>query len=188
LGKDDFDLFPSRLAESFRRDDEEVIGNGQPKLKIVELFFTEQGIPDWFTTNKLPIHNRAGELVGSWARCRAMKAGVRGWSLISAGSRCGVYPGELSTRGVGQELSHVVYLSPRQLHRKFVDTFGVSPQAFIIKLRVQAACEALQREGSQIADVATDLGFCDQSSFTQLFQKHVGLTPLKYQKRFRTRR
>jgi AraC-like DNA-binding protein len=84
-----------------------------------------------------------------------------------------------------KELSHVVHVSPRQLHRKFVDAFGVSPQAFIIKLRIQAACEALQREDLQIAEVAMDLGFCDQSSFTQLFQKHVGLTPLKYQKRFR---
>ena len=59
---------------------------------------------------------------------------------------------------------------------------------FIVKLRIQAACEALQLEGSQISEVAADLGFCDQSSFTQLFQKHVGITPLKYQKRFRLRR
>src|SRR5947209_1860471 len=55
LGKDDFQLFPSRLAENFRRDDEEILRTGQPKLNIVELFFTEQGVPDWFVTNKLPI-------------------------------------------------------------------------------------------------------------------------------------
>jgi len=189
LGKDDFDLFPSRLAESFRRDDEEVIGNGQPKLKIVELFFTEQGIPDWFTTNKLPIHNRAGELVGIMGTVQSYEGRRQGLEPYLQLDRAVAYIRENFRRGVSvKELSHVVYLSPRQLHRKFVDTFGVSPQAFIIKLRVQAACEALQREGSQIADVATDLGFCDQSSFTQLFQKHVGLTPLKYQKRFRTRR
>jgi len=65
---------------------------------------------------------------------------------------------------------------------------GSSPQAFIVKLRVQAACEALQHEGSQISEVAGSLGFCDQSAFTQLFQKHVGITPLKYQKRYRLRR
>jgi AraC-like DNA-binding protein len=56
-----------------------------------------------------------------------------------------------------------------------------------MKLRIQAACDALQREGSQISEVARELGFCDQSAFTQLFQKHVGLTPFKYQKRFRLR-
>src|SRR5262245_9214160 len=39
VGKEDFDLFPRRLAESFRRDDEEILRTGEPKLNIVELFF-----------------------------------------------------------------------------------------------------------------------------------------------------
>lgn len=57
-----------------------------------------------------------------------------------------------------------------------------------MKLRIQAACEGLQREESQIGDVARELVFCDQSAFTQLFQKYAGLTPLKYQQRYRLRR
>jgi PAS domain S-box-containing protein len=186
LGKDDFALFPSRLAESFRQDDEEIIRTGQPRLKIVELFFTEQGIPDWFTTNKLPIRNRAGDLVGIMGTVQSYEGRKRGLEPYLQIDRAVAYIRENFRRGVSiKELSHVVHVSPRQLHRKFVDAFGVSPQAFIIKLRIQAACEALQREDLQIAEVAMDLGFCDQSSFTQLFQKHVGLTPLKYQKRFR---
>ena len=50
-----------------------------------------------------------------------------------------------------------------------------------VERRIQAACESLQREGSQINEVARDLGVCDQSAFTQLFQKYAELTPLKYQ-------
>ena len=69
-----------------------------------------------------------------------------------------------------EELAGVLNPSPRQLHRKFVEAFGSSPQSFIIKLRIQAACEGLQRERSQSSEVARDLGFCDQSAFTQLFQ------------------
>jgi PAS domain S-box-containing protein len=189
LGKDDFELFPSRLAESFRRDDEEILRTGQPKLKIVELFFTEQGIPDWFTTNKLPIRNRAGELVGIMGTVQSYEGRRQGLEPYLQLDRAVAYIRENFRRGVSvKELSHVVHLSSRQLHRKFVDAFGVSPQAFIIKLRIQAACEALQREDSLIPEVAAQLGFCDQSNFTQLFQKHVGLTPLKYQKRFGVRR
>ena len=89
-------------------------------------------------------------------------------------------------RGVSvTELAELVHLSPRQLHRKFVETFGSSPQAFIMKLRIQAACEALQLDGAQISEVARDVGFRDQSSFTQHFHKHMGMTPLKYVKQFR---
>jgi AraC-like DNA-binding protein len=189
VGKDDFELFPPRLAENFRRDDEEVLRTGKPKLNIVELFFTDQGIPDWFITNKLPLRDRRDRVIGVMGTVHSYEGRRQVLQPFLQLDRAVAYIRENFRRGVTvKELSYAVHISPRHLHRQFVDTFGSSPQAFIIKLRIQAACEALQREGSQISEVARDLGFCDQSSFTQLFQKHVGLTPLKYQKRFRLRR
>ncbi len=59
------------------------------------------------------------------------------------------------------------------------------PQNYLIKTRIQAACDALREPGTQIADVAIDLGFCDQSAFTAQFRRHMGITPLKYQREFR---
>lgn len=189
IGKDDFDLFPPRLAENFRRDDEDVIRTGRPKLNIVELFFTDQGIPDWFVTNKLPLRDTQGRVIGVMGTVQSYEGRHRVLQPYLQLDRAVGYIREHFRGGVSvKELAHVVHLSPRQLHRKFMEVFGTSPQSFIIKLRIQAACEALQREGSQIAEVTRDLGFCDQSAFTQLFQKHVGLTPLKYQKRYRLRR
>ena len=189
VGRDDFDLFPSRLAENFRRDDEEVMATGAPKLNIVELFFTDQGIPDWFITNKLPLRDRRDRIIGVMGTVHSYEARREILQPYLQLDRAVAYIRENFRRGVSvKELAHVVHLSPRQLHRKFVEAFGSSPQSFILKLRIQAACEALQKEGSQISEVARELGFCDQSAFTQLFQKHVGLTPLKYQKRFRLRR
>ena len=75
-----------------------------------------------------------------------------------------------------------------QVDGKFMSAFGSSPQTFIMKLRIQAACEALQREHAEIHEVARAHGFCSQSAFTQLFQKYIGLTPRKYQQRFELRR
>lgn len=189
VGRDDFDLFPSRLAESFRRDDEEVITTGASKLNIMELFFTAQGIPDWFVTNKLPLRDRRGKIIGVMGTVHSFEGRREILQPYLQLDRAVAYIRENFRRGVSvKELAHAVHLSPRQLHRKFVEAFGSSPQSFILKLRIQAACEALQKEGSQISEVARELGFCDQSAFTQLFQKHVGLTPLKYQKRYRLRR
>jgi AraC-like DNA-binding protein len=189
IGKEDFDIFPSRLAENFRRDDEEIVRTGQPKRNIVELFFTDQGIPDWFVTNKLPLRDRAGHVLGIMGTVQSYELRRQVLQPYLQIDRAVAHIRENFRRNVSvKELAHVVHLSPRQLHRKFVEAFGTSPQAFIVKLRIQAACEALQREGSQISEVARELGFCDQSAFTQLFQRHVGLTPLRYQKRFRLRR
>ena len=186
VGKDDFQLLPSRLAENFRRDDEEVMRSREPRLNITELFFNRQGIPDWFITNKLPIFDRKGRVIG-----------IMGTTQNYAGRKQVLQPYLQIDRAVEyirshfrermsvEDLAAMVHLSSRQLHRKFVETFGSSPQAFIMKLRIQAACEALQHEGSQISEVARETGFCDQSTFTHHFQKHIGMTPLRYQRQFR---
>ena len=63
-GKSDFDLFPPRLAEHFRRDDRLVMETRKPMLNILELVFNSQGLPDWFLTNKYPLVNKCGEVIG----------------------------------------------------------------------------------------------------------------------------
>ena len=54
-----------------------------------------------------------------------------------------------------------------------------------MKLRIQTACDSLQDGSRPLSEVARDLGFYDQSHFTQHFQKHMGLTPFRYQQQFR---
>jgi len=188
VGKDDFTLFPQQLAENYRTIDEEVMSSGKPKLNIVELFFNPQGIPDWFITNKLPVFGRNGKVIGVMGTTQSYegkKEVLRPYLQID---RAVTYIREHFRQRISvEELAALVHLSPRQLHRKFVETFGSSPQTFIMKLRVQAACDALQKEDATIVEVARELGFCDQSSFTQHFHKHVGLTPLKYLRQFRLR-
>lgn len=189
VGKNDFHLFPDRLAENFRRDDEEVFSSGKPKLNIVELFFTDQGIPDWFVTNKLPLFDEKGRVIGLMGTVQSFEGKKQVLQPYLQIDRALAYIREHFRTGVSiTELAEIVHLSPRQLHRKFVETFGASPQAFIMKLRIQAACEALQKEGAQIAEVGRELGFCDQSAFTQHFHRHMGMTPLHYLRQFRLRR
>jgi AraC-like DNA-binding protein len=189
VGKTDFDLFPARLAENFRRDDEEIFGNSRPKLNIVELFFTDQGIPDWFVTNKLPLFDDKGRVIGIMGIVQSFEGKKQVLQPYLQIDRALAYIREHFRTGVSiTELAQIVHLSPRQLQRKFVEIFGASPQAFIMKLRIQAACEALQKEGAQITEVTRDLGFCDQSAFTHHFHRHMGMTPLKYLRQFRLRR
>lgn len=189
LGKEDFELFPSSLAETFRRDDEAVLSSGEARLNLVELFFNRQGVPDWYVTNKLPLRDRGGRVVGVMGTTHsyeARKALLR--PFVHLEKAVEYIRANFRERISVEKLAAQVHLSPRQMHRKFVEAFGVGPQAFILKLRIQAACEALQDQGSQISDVAVSLGFCDQSAFTQAFHRHIGLTPRQYQLRFRLRR
>lgn len=186
IGKQDFELFPPRLAENFRRDDTVVMETLKSMLNITELFFNRQGIPDWFVTNKLPVIDRKGRAIG-----------VMGTTQSYSGRKEMLHPYLQIDRAVEfirthfrerlrvEDLADMVHLSARQLNRKFVETFGSSPQAFIMKLRIQAACEALQHEDSPISEIARKTGFYDQSELTNHFQKHIGMTPLRYQRQFK---
>jgi PAS domain S-box-containing protein len=189
IGKNDFDLFPPRLAENFRRDDEEVFSTGEPKRNIVELFFNEQGVPDWYITNKLPLRDRHGNVIGLMGISHTYEGRREVLHRDLQLDRAIAYIREHFRSGVSiKELAAAIHISARQLHRKFVEAFGTSPQTFVMKLRIQAACEMLQREDSQIGEVAQAFGFCNQSSFTELFQRYVGITPLRFQRSHQLRR
>lgn len=185
VGKTDFDLFPARLAEHFRQDDTEVMKSAKPRLNIVELFFDRQGIPDWFITHKFPVFDRAGKVIGVMGVTQSYEAAREALQPYLAIDRAVACIRErFREKLTVPQLAAYVHLSQRQLHRKFVETFGSSPQAFILKVRIQAACELLHGDRA-ISEVARESGFPDQSAFTQHFRRHMGVTPRAYQRQFR---
>jgi AraC-like DNA-binding protein len=71
-------------------------------------------------------------------------------------------------------------LSIRAMQRQFQSVFGLTPQEFLIKTRVAAACHLLRTTARPLSDIGAHCGFADQSSFTQHFRRHVGTTPSRY--------
>ena len=183
IGKDDFDLFPARLAEAFRRDDLEVMRTGKPKLQILELFFNLQGLPDWYLTNKYPVRGHDGSVIGVMGIVQSYAGRHEAMTPYLQLNRAVDFLRENFRKSVViADLARMVGMSIRQFNRRFHEVFGTSPQTFLIKTRIQAACEALRNTDDPISDIALDNGFYDQSSFTLHFRKHVGMTPLKYRK------
>ncbi|WP_010165568.1 AraC family transcriptional regulator [Pseudomonas sp. PAMC 25886] len=69
-----------------------------------------------------------------------------------------------------------------RLTRAFKSAFGLPPHAYLVQLRLARARHLLAR-GEQPADVATSLGFSDQSHLGRWFVRAYGLTPATYRKR-----
>src|SRR5215467_2310595 len=65
------------------------------------------------------------------------------------------------------------------LVRSFTRQFGVSPHAYVIGRRIDAARRDLLR-GAPPADVAAAAGFCDQAHFTRHFKRHTSMTPARF--------
>jgi AraC-like DNA-binding protein len=65
------------------------------------------------------------------------------------------------------------------LVRSFTRQFGLSPHAYVIGRRIDAA-RRLMLGGAAPADVATAVGFYDQAHFTRHFKRHTATTPASY--------
>jgi len=185
IGKTDYDFFPRYAADHFVRDDQLVMTTGRPLIGRVELWYTEQQVLDWFVTNKLPVRSRSGAVIGVMGAVRSYESQRRTMQPMSLIDSTIHYIRQHHTeRLTVEELARQAGLSPRQLHRKFKDVFGLSVQDFLIKTRIQAASDALLHSSESIAAIAARFSFCDQSAFTQLFRKHTGLTPLKFRQQY----
>lgn len=79
-------------------------------------------------------------------------------------------------------LADVANLNPYYLSRVFRRETGLPPYRYVTQLRVQEAAKRLAL-GDDIATVAFDTGFADQSHLTRHFRRIIGVTPGAYQVR-----
>ena len=77
------------------------------------------------------------------------------------------------------QLAAVSALSRFHLVRSFTKQFGLPPHAYLLQARVKKA-RALLRSGMPCAEIATTVGFADQSHFARHFKKIVGVMPSQY--------
>ena len=68
-------------------------------------------------------------------------------------------------------------LSIRHFARAFRHTTGVPPHQWLLRHRVDRAKELLQTRAVSLADIASFCGFADQSHFTRVFTRIVGVSP-----------
>ena len=183
VGLTDFDLNPPVMAKGYVADDARIYRTGEPVLRRVELWWDARGIPDWYQVTKLPIRSRRGAIIGIMGVLQRYEGAVHlvmPWRELDAAVRWirEKFRGPLNVA----DLAKLTGMSPRQLERKFHAILGVSPQEFLIKTRVLAACPAMRQSGASLADIATDCGFYDQSSFTEHFRRYVGQTPREFRR------
>jgi AraC-like DNA-binding protein len=71
---------------------------------------------------------------------------------------------------------------PTHAARSFVDAFGITPHAYVVGRRLEAARGGILA-GRPLADVAADAGFYDQAHLTRRFHRFLGTTPGRFRER-----
>jgi AraC-type DNA-binding domain-containing proteins len=78
------------------------------------------------------------------------------------------------------QLERASKLSKFHIIRLFKEAFKIPPHTYQTLLRINYAKKELCRH-RQLADVALEAGFYDQSHFCKVFKNYTGITPDKYQ-------
>lgn len=64
----------------------------------------------------------------------------------------------------------------------FKKHMGVSPNEYLIDLRISTACRLLSQSNEKISDIASKVGYDDQYYFSRIFTKKIGKSPREYRK------
>ncbi|WP_018528233.1 MULTISPECIES: AraC family transcriptional regulator [unclassified Streptomyces] len=78
-----------------------------------------------------------------------------------------------------EEAAALVHAHPAHLVRSFSAAYGIAPHQYLMSRRVDRA-RRLLLAGRAVGDVATDVGFYDQSHLTRHFKRVVGAPPGRY--------
>jgi two-component system response regulator YesN len=79
-----------------------------------------------------------------------------------------------------QELANQFFMNPSYISQLFKKEVGETFTAYVARLRVEQACELLERGSSTVSEIAEKIGYRDYFYFTRLFKKLTGQTPTQY--------
>jgi AraC-like DNA-binding protein len=74
------------------------------------------------------------------------------------------------------QLATLVGLGKYQLLRRFEQAYGMTPHAWLRRVRIERARASIGGT-TRLAQIAADCGFADQSHMTRAFIGHFGFTP-----------
>ncbi len=81
-----------------------------------------------------------------------------------------------------EEVAEAAGVSPVRLAHLVKEETGRSVIGHLHAIRLKEAQRKLRETDQPCADIATDVGFCDQSYFTKQFREHFGVTPDRYRR------
>ena len=188
VGKQPHEYLAGALGEHYEADDRKVYTTGRPLRNILEIGFNEHGVPDWIITDKYPLRNAKGRVVGIMGTMQSLDDRVQRLPhLGEVGKAAAFIRANLGERLWLADVAEHVGVSERHLQRLFHKLIGMTIQQFIVHSRVHAAAYELMRSERPLAELALAFGFGDQSAFSNTFRRLTGLSPREYRKRHRKR-
>jgi len=90
--------------------------------------------------------------------------------------------GHMSAEIEMEEVARAVGLSRPHFFKLFKKQLGITPNVYLNTLRSERAIDDLINTDKTVTDIAYDLGYSSQASFTRFFSSNVGIAPSEYRR------
>lgn len=81
-----------------------------------------------------------------------------------------------------ESIAEEIKVSPGYLSTLFRERVGVSIKEYINRKKIEESKYFLLHTGASLLDISLLLGYCNQSYYTSLFKKYIGITPKQFKK------
>ncbi len=81
-----------------------------------------------------------------------------------------------------EQIADIAGMSVRHFQRQFKNIYLITPQEYIVMLRMQKAIQLLLRTDMTITEIAPECGYQDSNLFSRQFRKNTGLSPRSYRR------
>jgi AraC-like DNA-binding protein len=181
IGRRADEVFPAPLGRSYRAQDEQVLGGGEPIRDQLELHFYPGGRRGWCVTQKLPLLGRDGAITGLYGFSRDLQAAnERGADFSQVAEAVRRIQTRYDERLRVSDLARRAGLSQYQFESRMRRIFRITAGQLIQKVRIDAALQKLRDSDASVAQIASACGYSDQSAFTRAFRQTVGYSPSEY--------
>lgn len=181
VGHTDADYLPAYIADSYRRDDLELLRTGEAIRNRVELVTSPEGIVDWIVTTKVPIKDASGTVVGVAGFARQFEGEVTA-STMPEELQAAIADIRKNFRRkiLVADLADLSGRSVSAFERSFKKHLHLTPTDFIRRVRIHETCQQLIRSQKTLATIAGECGFSDQAHFSRDFKRVMRTTPSLY--------
>ena len=83
------------------------------------------------------------------------------------------------------ELAAEARLSPFHFARMFKQSVGVPPRVYLTRLRVERACELLEKTDLPVTEIAYEVGYSSNQVLARVFVKYRNMSPTDYRRAVR---
>ena len=182
VGYTSWELYPSDQAEVYGGRDREVMETGVPIVNRNYGFVADRS-PNLNCVTVRPVVGLDGSRIGTATLYHRAEKRLRMKNWYEPIKRAILWLNEHYAEDVTVgRLAALAHYSPAQFRSLFAKLTQMSPAAYIVQVRVNAAKGLLVSTDHRIAEIATAVGFYDQAHFIRTFKSATGLTPARFRR------